>query len=88
MLKLDLHIEKNCLNCLKIIYHINIYFLDFNILYFEIHISVGSFQVCKPAKIAARLRCGVPIQNLRAHYNSQFCVSFHFCFHQESPRHL
>ena len=29
---------------------------------------------------AARWRCGPPIINLTAQYNSQFLVSFHFCF--------
>ena len=45
-------------------------------------------QVCKLAKIAARWCCGVPIKYLRTHYNSQFCVSFHFRFLQKSPRRL
>ena len=27
-------------------------------------------------------------KNLTAHYNSQLCVSFHFCFNQKSPRGL
>ena len=36
-----------------------------------------------PLKIAARWRYRLPINNLTAHYNSQFCVSFHFGFAQE-----
>ena len=42
-------------------------------------------QVCKPAEIAARWRCGLPIKNLRTHNNLQFCVSFNFSF-QEEPQ--
>ena len=30
-------------------------------------------------EMAARCRCVLLINNLTAHYNSQFCVSFHFC---------
>ena len=35
---------------------------------------------------SARWRCVLLINNLTAHYNSQFCVSFNFCFDQESAR--
>ena len=35
-------------------------------------------QACNPAKIAARWRCGLPIKNLRSHYNGQLFVSFNF----------
>ena len=37
-----------------------------------------------PPKIATRWRYRLPINNLTAHYNSQFCVSFHFGFAQEA----
>ena len=33
------------------------------------------------AAIAARWRCVPLIKNMTAHYNSQFCVSLHYCFH-------
>ena len=33
-----------------------------------------------PPETAASWRCGPLINNLTAHLNSQFCVSFHFCF--------
>ena len=39
----------------------------------------------QPAKIAARWRCGLPITNLRAHLNGQFCVSCHYCFDEKPP---
>ena len=35
-----------------------------------------------PPKIAARWRYRLLINNLTAHYNSQFFVSFHLCFNQ------
>ena len=41
-----------------------------------------------PAKIAARWRQRPPITNWTAHYNSQFCVSFHFCLYQEAQKRL
>ena len=41
-----------------------------------------------PAKIAARRRYRPPITNLTAHYNSQCCVRFHFCFYQEAQKRL
>ena len=41
-----------------------------------------------PAKIAARLRYRPPIKNRTAHYDSQFCVSFNFCFYQEAQKRL
>ena len=34
-----------------------------------------------PLEIAARWRCVPLIKNMTAHYNSQFCASFHYCFH-------
>ena len=37
-----------------------------------------------PPKITARWRHRLPIKNLTAHYDSQFCVSFYFCFAQEA----
>ena len=36
-------------------------------------------------KIAARWRYRLPSNNLTAHYNSQFCVSFYFFFWPGSP---
>ena len=36
------------------------------------------------ALIAARWPYRLPVKNLTVHYNSQFCVSFHFCFAQEA----
>ena len=41
-----------------------------------------------PAEIAARWRYRPPIKNMTAHYNSQFCVSFHCCFLQEAQKRL
>ena len=41
-----------------------------------------------PAEIAARWRYRPPIKNMTAHYNSQFCVSFHCCLLQESHKML
>ena len=38
------------------------------------------------AETDARWRCVLLIINLTAHYDSQFCVSFNFCFDQESLR--
>ena len=38
------------------------------------------------AKFAARWRYRLPFNNLTAHYNSQFCVSFHFSFCPGSPK--
>ena len=40
------------------------------------------------AEIAARWRCRLHIKNLTPHYNSEFCVSFHFCVDQEDGRRL
>ena len=37
-------------------------------------------------KIAARWRYRLPSNNLTAHYNSQFFVSFHFDFDQEAQK--
>ena len=37
-----------------------------------------------PPEIAARWRCVPQIKKMTAHYNSQFCVSFHYCFHWEA----
>ena len=37
-------------------------------------------------KIAVRWRYRLPIYNLKVHYDSQFCVSFHFCFAQEAQK--
>ena len=41
-----------------------------------------------PPKINARCNYRPPIKNMTAHYNSPFCVSFHFCFHQEAQKRL
>ena len=42
-----------------------------------------------PAKIAAIwCSCRLPIKNLIPHYNSHFCVSFHFSIDQEAGRGL
>ena len=41
-----------------------------------------------PAEIAARWCYRPTIKNMTAHYNSQFCVSFHCCFLQEAQKHL
>ena len=73
----------------------------FILVFFKHIIAVGSFegetfsqapevlvQVRKLVKIAARWRSGLCINNLRAHYNSQFGVSFCFSFHQDPPRRL
>ena len=38
--------------------------------------------------LAARWRYRPSIKNLTAHYNSQFWVSFHFCFYQEAQKRL
>ena len=37
-----------------------------------------------PPEIAAKWHCVPLIKNMTAHYNSQFCVSFHYCFHWEA----
>ena len=50
--------------------------------------STSLWQRSPPAEMAARWRCGILIKNLTAQYNSQFCVSFCFCFDQEAFRHL
>ena len=39
-----------------------------------------------PPETAARWRCVPLSNNLTAHFNSQFGVSFHFCFHWEALR--
>ena len=41
-----------------------------------------------PAEIAARWRYRATIKNMTAHYDSQFCVSFHCCFLQEAQKRL
>ena len=41
-----------------------------------------------PAEIAARWRYRPPIKNMRAHYNSQFCVNFHCVLLQEAQKRL
>ena len=41
-----------------------------------------------PAEIAARWCHRPPIKNMIAHYDSQFCVSFHCCFLQEAQQRL
>ena len=46
--------------------------------------STGLWRRPAPPEMAARWRCVLLIDNLTAHYNSQFCVSFHFCFKQET----
>ena len=45
-------------------------------------------QVGKPLKIAARWGYALYNKNVRAHFDSQFCFTFHFCFHQEPLRRL
>ena len=45
-------------------------------------------QVCDPAKIAARQRCGLPNKNLRAHFDCPFCVTFLYCIDEEPPRRI
>ena len=47
-------------------------------------LSTGLPRRPSPPKIASRWRYSLPIENLTAHYNSQFCVSFHFCFCREA----
>ena len=42
-------------------------------------LSTGLTRRRSPLKIAARWRYRLPIENLTAHYNSQFCVIFLFC---------
>ena len=37
-----------------------------------------------PLEIAARWRCVPLIKKMTAHYNSQFFVSLHYCFHWEA----
>ena len=39
-----------------------------------------------PAEIAARWRYRLPITNMTAHYDGQFCESFNFCFYQEAQK--
>ena len=46
--------------------------------------STGLLRRQPPLEIAARWRCVSVIKNMTAHYNSQFCVSFHYCFHWEA----
>ena len=73
--------------------------LDFILLLFfdkkKIHKQVGKLEAIKMAdaqstghgpllEITARWRCRPLIKNMTAHYNSQFCVSFHHCFHWEA----
>ena len=41
-----------------------------------------------PTNSAARWRYRLLMENLTAHYNSRFCVSFHFCFWQEARKRL
>ena len=48
--------------------------------------STGLLRWRRRPETAARWRCVLLIDNLTEDYNSQFCVSFHFCFDQESPR--
>ena len=49
-------------------------------------LSTGLPRRQSPQKITARWRYRLPIKNLTAHYNSQLCVSFHFCFLPGSPK--
>ena len=44
--------------------------------------STGMQRRRPPPETAARWRCVIFINNLTAHYKSQFCSSFHFCFDQ------
>ena len=46
--------------------------------------STGLGWRLPPPEIAARWRCIPLIKNMTAHYNRQFCVSFHYCFHWEA----
>ena len=48
--------------------------------------STGQRQRRLPPETAARWRCGLSINNVTAHHNNQFCVSFHFCFDWEALR--
>ena len=50
-------------------------------------LSTGLPRRRSPPKNAARWRCRLPIENLTAHYDSQFCVSFYF-FCQEAQKRL
>ena len=43
---------------------------------------VGNLSVGKLEGI--RWRCVPLIKKMTAHYNSQFCVTFHYCFHWEA----
>ena len=43
-------------------------------------LSTGLQRRQSPPQITARWRYRLPMKNLTAHYNIQFCVSFHFCF--------
>ena len=47
-------------------------------------LSTGLLRRRLPPKIAARWRYRLPIENLTAHYNTQFCVSFNFWFCQKA----
>ena len=44
-----------------------------------LNLSTGLPRRQSPQKIAVKWRYKHPIKNLTAHYNSNFCVSFHFC---------
>ena len=46
--------------------------------------STGLGWRLPPPEIAARWRCVPLIKNMTAHYNSQFCVSFHYCIDWEA----
>ena len=50
--------------------------------------STGLRPRWPPPETAARWRCGPLINNLSPHYNSQFCVSFRFCFDWEALKQL
>ena len=60
---------------------INFFTNFFSSLQFLI-LSIGLPRRQLPPKISARRRNRLPIKNLTAHYNSQFCASIHFCFAQ------
>ena len=91
-------IENSCLNCLKVD-RIQDYESKKNDFFFDrkIHKQVGKlrrrlsetqftglWREWPPLEIAARWRCVPLIKNMTAHYDSQFCVSFCYCFHCEA----
>ena len=50
--------------------------------------STGLGQRGRRLGIAAKWRCVFLMKNVIPYYKSQFCVSFHYCFHWEASKRL